>query len=490
MKHITLSLLTILCLSSLHAQQAENYQKVFLPRADAIPLLVQNGVAADHFFTTEHGGVELILSNQELDILTELGIDHNVLVEDMSTYYRQILASASSRSNTGCDLENFDTGEMGDYHSYADMVAHINQMQENYPDLVQVFEAGRSVEDRIIYAVKISDNVSVDETAAEAVVYYDALTHAREPMGLETVLYFQWWLLENYGSDAEATYLINNRELFFIPIVNPDGYVYNQTTSPNGGGLWRKNRSEQADDCIGVDLNRNYSVEWANPQGSSSLPCTDLYHGPSAFSEPETQAVRNLTDSIQPATAFSCHTYSDVFLCSNGHNDELDRFDIYSEYASEFSPPTYRGYGNWVNMIYYYGAGTTHDFLNAQGSVAYTPEIGHEFWEPSAVICSRVQEMLPAMQYMAWAAGDFSRIQDIEFPNGKTLEFAHIISFYVRVKNRGMSLDAEDVRVEVSSDHIALTPVATERDYGTIAPRSLLQMIICLSNSWSISLFY
>ncbi len=473
MKKPLLSLFAALLSCSLFAQSIELYQKILLPSIDAIPLLAQNGVAADHFHTTEQGTVELIVSAAELAVVEALNVDHSVLIEDMATHYRAILTTEGSSRDADCGLENFDTGEMGDYHSYADMIAHISQMALDFPELVHVFEAGRSAEDRPIYAVKISDNVDADESATEAVVYYDAITHAREPMGLETILYFQWWLLENYGSDAEATYLINNREIFFIPVVNPDGYVYNQTISPNGGGLWRKNRSEQGDDCFGVDLNRNYAAEWGNPQGSSSDPCSDLYHGPSAFSEPETQTVRNLTDSIQPATAFSNHTFSDVFLCANGFNDDLDRFELYAEFASEFSPAEYRGYGNWVNMIYYYGAGTTHDYLNSSGAVAYTPEIGHEFWEPSSVICDRIQEMLPAMQYLAWAAGDFSRVQEVEFPDGKELIKDEPLRFNVRVKNRGMSKVANDVNVVVSSEHPALTAVITSANYGNLDARTL-----------------
>ena len=95
-----------------------------------------------------------------------------------------------------------------------------------------------------------------------------------------------WSLLEGYNSDEELTYLVNNREMYFVPVVNPDGYVYNQTTNPLGGGLWRKNRSVNSGNCMGVDLNRNFSFEWGNPFGSSFDPCDNTYRGTEAFSEP------------------------------------------------------------------------------------------------------------------------------------------------------------------------------------------------------------
>ena len=74
----------------------------------------------------------------------------------------------------------------------------------------------------------------------EPEVRFDAMHHAREPQGMQTVLYFTTMLLEGYGSDPLATWLVDNRELWILPCVNPDGYVYNETTNPAGGGLWRQ----------------------------------------------------------------------------------------------------------------------------------------------------------------------------------------------------------------------------------------------------------
>ena len=72
---------------------------------------------------------------------------------------------------------------------------------------------------------------------------WTALHHAREPQGLATVLYSVWDLLRSARQgDAEAQFLLAERRLFVVPVLNPDGYVYNQTTDPNGGGFWRKNR--------------------------------------------------------------------------------------------------------------------------------------------------------------------------------------------------------------------------------------------------------
>ena len=114
--------------------------------------------------------------------------------------------------------------------------------------------------------------------------------HAREIMTVEMCLYFARYLCENYGTDPVATFLVDNRQIWFVPIVNPDGFVYNEDNDPDGGGMWRKNRRPGGGGCYGVDNNRNYPYMWVG-DGSSGNPCDDDYRGPSAGSEPENQAL-------------------------------------------------------------------------------------------------------------------------------------------------------------------------------------------------------
>lgn len=437
-----------------------------------LAFLNDNGLEIDHAHHFEKDKIEVTITHKEVELLKDLNVSYQVLIEDLAANYETMLNQLGPTFTANCGLDNFDSGEMGSYHSYQDMINHINLMENNYPELVQISEIGSSVEGRTIYAVKISDNVAVDESNSEGVVYYDALTHAREPMGLETLLFYMWSLLENYNSDPELTYLVNNREIYFVPVVNPDGYVYNQTTNPNGGGLWRKNRRDNGNNCFGIDLNRNFAHEWSNPAGSSSNPCSGTYHGPSAFSEPETRAVRDFTLLIQPSAAFSNHTYSDVFLCPNGHNDDLDRYEYYAEYASEFSPEFYRGYGNWVQTIGYYGAGTTHDYLNSEGVLAYTPEIGHSFWESPSVICDRINEMYPAMKYMTWISGAYARFHDFEKMNEEAIWEGNTTNIKIRIKNRGLSFNATNVEIVLSSNFAGLNFINNSLNIGNIAPRS------------------
>ena len=91
-----------------------------------------------------------------------------------------------------------------------------------------------------------------------------------------------WYLLENYATNADIKATVDNTELFFVPCVNPDGYVYNQTTNPNGGGMWRKNRRNNGT-SFGVDINRNYGYNWGlimqgHPQQAVAILIEDLQH--------------------------------------------------------------------------------------------------------------------------------------------------------------------------------------------------------------------
>src|SRR5690606_28964085 len=100
-----------------------------------------------------------------------------------------------------------------------------------------------------------------------------------------------------------------------VPCVNPDGYVYNQTNNPSGGGMQRKNRRNVGSDISGqkgVDLNRNYGVDWNDCAGASSscgsnVPSYETYWGSGAFSEPETQAIRDFCYSRNFVAAFDQH---------------------------------------------------------------------------------------------------------------------------------------------------------------------------------------
>ncbi|HET7676732.1 MAG TPA: M14 family metallopeptidase [Candidatus Limnocylindrales bacterium] len=188
---------------------------------------------------------------------------------------------------------DFPPGDTG-YHTYAEMTAEVKAVAEAHPGIVTRFSIGKSYQGRDLWAVKVSDNPTVDENEPE--VLFDGLHHAREHMTLEMTLAILHWLVDGYGSDAQVTTLVNQREIWIVFAVNPDGAEYD--ISGGKYRLWRKNRQPTpVEPYIGTDLNRNYDYRWGLNSGSSTNPANLMYRGPRPFSAPETRAMRDFVNS-------------------------------------------------------------------------------------------------------------------------------------------------------------------------------------------------
>jgi len=107
------------------------------------------------------------------------------------------------------------------YHTYAEMVAEIQQAQTDHPDIVKLMSIGKSYQGRALWVAKVSDNVATDE--AEPEVMFDGLHHAREHLSLEQTLAILRWLTDGYGTDTRITNIVNTREIWIVFAVNPDG---------------------------------------------------------------------------------------------------------------------------------------------------------------------------------------------------------------------------------------------------------------------------
>jgi hypothetical protein len=219
---------------------------------------------------------------------------------------------------TAADFPPADAG----YHSYAEMVAEIGAAQTAHPDIVALRSIGKSYQGRDIWAAKVSDNVATDEPEPE--VMFDGLHHAREHLSLEQTLAILRWLTDGYGTDARITNIVDSREIWIVFAVNPDGAEYDLTGSPYRG--WRKNRQPNAGStAIGTDLNRNYGYHWNCCGGSSGTKSAATYHGPKAFSAPETRALRDFMASRriggrqQIKTAITFHTAGEQILWPYGY---------------------------------------------------------------------------------------------------------------------------------------------------------------------------
>lgn len=464
----------------------ETYSKVrvMATSPEDLRLLQEYDVTVDHYLGSLKTGIELVINQTELTNLQASGLPYEVLIPDVSEYYRNRRPAteaelAQSRQIQAADnVTGFGYGSMGGFYTYAEVVAELDSMRLLYPNLISTkTEIGLTEQNRIIWMVKISDNPDLNESAEEAAVYYDALHHAREPASMTVMLYYMYWLLENYGIDPQATYLINNREMFFVPVVNPDGYVYNQTTDPNGGGMWRKNRRDSVGPCFGVDLNRNYSFGYGG-SGSSGDPCSDTYRGTAAFSEPETQAVRDLVALIQPAIGFSLHSVAGAYLNPYGYTNVSPEYEIYAEFASDFAEVNQYLYGRTDQILSYTSSGTTRDYLHSVGTYAWTPEIGgSDFWPFQSEIIPVCSENLYGLKYLSWVAGAFADFQNYQILGSGYARPGDPLAISVSVKNRGLTRAAQQVAVSVTTNYPHVTPLVTAVNYDTIAARQIKQNV-------------
>jgi hypothetical protein len=218
---------------------AQKYSRIFIENNTNIAQTLANtGIPLDDAYITKTG-IILELSAKDLEKIRQKNISFSILIDDVTNYYKNRLKENYSLNRTDRTPEHFNLGSMGGELTYEEMLAELSEMHELYPNLITyrcaIDSSNRTHNDSLIYWVKISDNPNIDENEPE--VLYTGVHHAREPISMMNLIYYMWYLLENYETDSLAKYLVDNFEQYFVPIVNPDGYKYNQSQEPNGGGM-------------------------------------------------------------------------------------------------------------------------------------------------------------------------------------------------------------------------------------------------------------
>ncbi|MCP3919027.1 MAG: zinc carboxypeptidase [bacterium] len=183
------------------------------------------------FFDQVEDSADVIVGTEELAQLERTGYTFDVVEDDLAAWYAARLApgttSQAAGSHGGWLSPPFGQGAMGGYYTYTQIVSVLDQMRAAYPNRISAKQSiGQTIEGREMWMVRISDNPDTDEDEPE--VRIDAIHHAREPQGMQSTFWFMLFLLEEYGTDPLATYLVNEREIYFVPCVNPDGYEYNR----------------------------------------------------------------------------------------------------------------------------------------------------------------------------------------------------------------------------------------------------------------------
>ncbi len=491
----------IILISSLSYTQ--NYKQISIQVSgpNDFVLLSQNEINLEHSGFSKDNKLILFVNETDLLKISSLGFNYTVLIEDWKTFYdqQQKLTDIEKdlvliESNDNYNVDGFGFGSMGGYYTFAEIVANLDSMFAQYPNIItQKYSIGLSQQSRTIWAVKISDNPNVNES--EIKVGYDALIHAREPQSMASMMYYMWYLLQNYGTDPEVTYLVNNREMYFVPCFNPDGYEYNRSTNPSGGGMWRKNRRNNGDGTYGVDLNRNFGFAWGYDNlGSSPTPGSETYRGPSAFSEPESQAVRDLALLKNYKTHFNLHSYQNAFLYPWGYiEQQTPDSATYREYASDMA--SYNGftYGTSGEILGYQSNGSVRDWMYGeqtakQKAFGYTVEIGSSsdnFWPPQSRIFPLCQDMLRPNLYNAWVAGAYVELVDAGFSEDY-VDPGDVIFMNSVFKNKGLST-AYEVQLQLTSLSPYLTVLSGNAEYDSIQSRNTASLTTPLSFSVSSS---
>ncbi|MEE1800941.1 MULTISPECIES: M14 family metallopeptidase [unclassified Streptomyces] len=208
------------------------------------------------------------------------------------------------------------------YHNYAEMTSEISSVIAANPGLVSQRVIGTSYQGRNIVAIKISDNVATDENEPE--VLFTHHQHAREHLTVEMALYLLKNLTSGYGTDSRVTSILNSREIWIVPDLNPDGGEYDIATGAYRS--WRKNRQpNSSSSAVGTDLNRNWAYRWGCCGGSSGTASSETYRGAAAESAPEVKVVADFVRSRvvggtqQIKAAIDFHTYSELVLWPFGY---------------------------------------------------------------------------------------------------------------------------------------------------------------------------
>jgi len=405
---------------------------------------------------------DIVARPADLEWLGKSGIPYEVVIEDMEAFYAARFVGS--------------VGNYGVYHTYSQVVTWMDDLRTAYPNVVSAkWSIGQSHEGNDLWCVRVSDNPDIDESG-EPEVLFDGMHHAREIMASEVPMMLIEYLASNYGVDPTITHLLDNREIYVVPVVNPDGSLYNESTNPSGGGMWRKNRRNNGGGIYGVDPNRNYPFQWVGP-GSSTDPSSEVYRGPSAGSEPEIQALMGLINSHAFVTAQSFHSYSNLTLFPWGYTTaDSPHHAIFTQMADIMTRENGYAPGQPGDLLYdvngasfdwLYGASMEHPMC-----LAFSNEIGSGsdgFWPLESRRDALFQENLWPSLYQIMASGLFVEAHTPVVLGGDgngRLDAGETAGLSFSLENLGIFATANDVTVTLSTSDPYIVLQETNRSLG------------------------
>ncbi|MEO8209054.1 MAG: M14 family zinc carboxypeptidase [bacterium] len=459
--------------------------RIFATSETDFKRMAEAGLIIDHSIRKPGVYLDAWLSEYEITLLKNSGIPYKILTEDWDEYYnnRQKMTQTEidaqlRKAKEKDNVTHSIYGTMGGYLKYSEVVAKLDSMRSEYPQFIsQKFAIGNTFQGRTMWAVRVTKNP--DAPTGRPEVFYNALIHAREPESMETQVYYFYWLFENYGTDPLATYILNNREIYWMPVFNADGYVFNETTNPNGGGMWRCNRHGNGN-CGWVDLNRNFGIYeyWNSPNGGSGIDsCSggqSTYRGTSPFSEIETRNVMNFANSRNFNTTFNSHTFGNYLIKPWDWIDPTPTpdDDKYNQFLSDMSATSYYTTGTVSQTLGYFVRGGADDWFyndsvhSNHHTFAFTPETGPSFWPAQNEIIPLAQNMLYSNQYMSLIAGPYVNTVSQMF-NQLTYNAGESGNFKVVFQNKGL-LNASNVKIILAPVSTNLTIPLQQYSYANI----------------------
>lgn len=435
------------------------------------------GIELEHATIKQGAWIETVLSDMSLKRLRSNGVEVSIQIENLKEFYRARNSASLPRKSEKLlsQPKNFSLGSFGGYFTLKEIYAAFDSMHTFAPDIVSSpLEIGSTFEKRPLHAYRFGRNLS--DTMPE--VLFTSLHHAREPGSASTLIYFLWKLLEDAAAgNAEATYLLENRVWYVIPVVNPDGYAYNER---NGyGSLWRKNRNDNKDGTFGVDLNRNYGPLqfWnASEGGSSEKSHEDTYRGSAPFSELETQAIRDFVYKHNFKMCINYHTFSNVLIYPFGFgNIETPDSAFFRAFSADASKFNKYSAGRDIQTVGYTTRGVSDDWLYTIDSAknrtySFTSEVGSRldgFYAPKERIIPQCEDNLYFNLQTLWSAGSNYRIIDAVMSPAPQNTTSQLI---VKVQNTGVATPVSTYSLTLNSLDSRLTITDNIRNLQVLSP--------------------
>ncbi len=531
-----------------------------------------------------HCGAKPIGDDLRLDIygdalqeISALGLDYEIIEEDLSTFYARrgqerlplaiqqleaLKVNSQGQNRSFSELEaaidnpiqydecaefnwvpqNFQLGSMGGCLTVDEALAELDRMKLLFPDLISTKASASALgmqtngnttgsgttasgipidfDPQDIFYVRISDNPETDE-ANEPESLITGMIHSREASSLMNIIYYMWYILENYDQDPVIKNMIDNQELYFVPIINPDGLRWNEIVQDgNSGGFQRKNLRPNVNDngnvnngnvLRGIDLNRNSDYYWGfDNVGSSGLTNQDTYRGDSPGSENEIMIMQEFVGDHEFETAINHHaglnsivttSYNGDPSASSGREDEfqnlMQNVTRYNRYVHGSAPNTLTNANGDINDWMFGGPVVNYDPIgpltsnpsigSGQGIITFSPENGDEFWPDPTEFVTIAQRAMRINLITSLAAGRFAKLYDhtetnIDQMNGQ-LDFAveNIGQTYDDVPNTTTNFT---LLVEAVSDNIIITtPSATALDAMNVLEQRLVTAAYTLDPS-------